>query len=50
MQANFSLPLGRSTHAPLLSTSFNQDTTGGVRNRSEQESINGTLGANNQLS
>ncbi|HEY6456983.1 MAG TPA: fimbria/pilus outer membrane usher protein [Steroidobacteraceae bacterium] len=50
VQASFSLPLGRSAHAPLLSTSFNQDTTGAVRNRGAQESINGTWGENNQLS
>jgi outer membrane usher protein len=50
VQATFSLPLGRSPHAPLLSTSFDQDSTGGSRTRSAQESINGTLGANNQLS
>jgi outer membrane usher protein len=50
VQANFSVPLGRSSHAPLLSSSFDQDTTGGVRTRSAQESINGTWGANNQLS
>ncbi len=50
VQANFSLPLGHSPHSPLLSTSFNQDTTGGVRTRGAQESINGTWGENNQLS
>ncbi len=50
MQANFSLPLGRSPHAPLLSTSFDQDSTGNARSRGAQESINGTLGENNQLS
>jgi outer membrane usher protein len=50
VQANFSLPLGRTAHAPLLSASFDQDTTAGVRTRSAQESINGTWGANNQLS
>jgi outer membrane usher protein len=50
VQANFSLPLGRSPHSPLLSTSFNQDTTAEVRTRGAQESINGTWGENNQLS
>jgi outer membrane usher protein len=50
VQANFSLPLGHTPHAPQLSTSFNQDTTSGARTRGAQESINGTLGANNQLS
>jgi outer membrane usher protein len=50
LQVNFSLPLGRSPHAPLVSSSFNQDTTGGVRTSGAQESINGTWGANNQLS
>jgi outer membrane usher protein len=50
VQASFSLPLGRSPHAPLISTSFDQDTTGGVRTRSAMESVNGTWGENNQLS
>lgn len=50
VQMEFSLPLGRSPHAPLVSTSFDQDTTGGVRTRSALESINGTLGENNQFS
>jgi outer membrane usher protein len=50
MQANFSLPLGRSPHAPLLSTSFDQDTTSGVRTRGAQESLNGSWGATNQFS
>ncbi|HEV2703307.1 MAG TPA: fimbria/pilus outer membrane usher protein, partial [Steroidobacteraceae bacterium] len=50
VQANFSLPLGRSAHAPLLSTTFDEDTTGNSRTRGAQESINGTLGENNQLS
>ena len=50
VQANFSLPLGHSPHSPVLSTSFNQDTTGGVRTRGGQEMINGTWGENNQLS
>ena len=50
VQASFSLPLGRSAHSPLISASFNQDTTGDVRTRGAQESINGTLGENNQLS
>jgi outer membrane usher protein len=48
VQMNFSLPLGHSPHSPMLSTSFNQDTTGGVRSRGGQEVINGTLGENNQ--
>ncbi len=50
VQANFSVPLGRAAHAPLLSTTFNEDTTGSTRSRGAQESLNGTLGANNQLS
>ena len=51
LQANFSLPLGRTAHAPLLSTTFDQDTTTGTpRTRGEQESINGTLGASSQFS
>jgi len=50
LQANFSLPLGGSPHAPMVSTSFDRDTTGDVRTRGAQESINGTWGVNNQLS
>lgn len=50
VQANFSLPLGHSPHSPVVSTRFTQDTTGGVRTRSEQQAINGTWGENNQLS
>ncbi|MDB6008374.1 MAG: fimbrial protein [Gammaproteobacteria bacterium] len=50
VQANFSLPLGHSPHSPMLSTSFNQETTGGVRTHGGQEVINGTWGENNQLS
>jgi outer membrane usher protein len=50
IQTNFSLPLGRAPHAPLLSTTFDQDTTGRVRTRGAQESVNGTWGENNQLS
>jgi outer membrane usher protein len=50
VQLNFSLPLGHAPHSPLLSASFNQDTTADVRTRSAQESITGTWGANNQLS
>jgi outer membrane usher protein len=50
IQANFSLPLGHSVHSPIVTASINQDTTGGVRTRGGQESINGTWGENNQLS
>ena len=50
VQVNFSLPLGHSPHSPVLSTSFNQDTTGGVRTLGGQEVINGTWGENSQLS
>jgi outer membrane usher protein len=50
VQVNFSLPLGHSPHSPMVSTSFNQETTGGVRTRGGQEVINGTWGANSQLS
>ncbi len=50
VQANFSLPLGHSPHSPLLSTSFTQDTSEGVRTRGTQEMINGAWGENNQLS
>jgi outer membrane usher protein len=50
IQATFSLPLGNAPRSPLLSTSFNQDTTGGVRTLGGQEVINGTAGANSQIS
>jgi outer membrane usher protein len=50
LQVNFSLPLGHSPHSPMVSTSFNQETTGGVRTHGGQEVINGTWGANSQLS
>jgi outer membrane usher protein len=50
MQVNFSLPLGHSLHSPMVSTNFNQDTDGDVRTRGAMESINGTVGENNQLS
>ncbi len=50
VQANFSLPLGRSPHAPLLSTTFDQETTDNKRTRGALESVNGTWGENNQLS
>ncbi|MGC1457942.1 MAG: fimbria/pilus outer membrane usher protein, partial [Steroidobacteraceae bacterium] len=49
VQANFSVPLGRTAHAPLVTTSFDQDTTGNQRTRGAQETINGALGENNQL-
>ena len=48
-QANFSLPLGHAAHSPMLSTSFNQDTTSGVRTRGGQEVLNGAWGANSQF-
>ena len=50
IQLTFSMPLGHSAHSPLLSTSANQDTTGGVRTRGGQESLNGALGENSQWS
>jgi outer membrane usher protein len=50
VQVSFSLPLGHSPHSPMVSTSFNEETTGGVRTRGGQEVINGTWGENNQLS
>ena len=50
VQMNFSLPLGHSPHSPTLSTSFNQDTTAGVRTRGGQEVVNGTWGETNQVS
>jgi outer membrane usher protein len=49
VQLNFSLPLGHSPHSPMLSTSFNQDSTGEVRTRGGQEVINGTWGQNGQF-
>jgi outer membrane usher protein len=48
-QANFSMPLGRSAHAPMFAASFNQDTTGGVRTRGSQELLNGAWGENSEL-
>ena len=50
VQVNFSVPLGHSVHSPMVSTNLSQDTTGGVRTQTGQESISGTLGANSQLS
>ena len=49
VQLNFSLPLGHSPHSPMLSTSFNQDSTGNVRTRGGQEVINGSWGQNGQF-
>ncbi len=50
VQLNFSLPLGRTPHSPMLSATLNQDTTAGVRTRGGQEMINGTWGENSQAS
>ncbi len=50
VQLNFSLPLGRTPHSPMLSATVNQDTTAGVRTRGGQEMINGTWGENSQAS
>ncbi len=50
VQVSFSVPLGRSAHAPMASIRFSQDTTGEARTRSGQESISGTVGTNSQLS
>jgi outer membrane usher protein len=50
VQMNFSLPLGRSPHSPMLSTSLTQDTTGDTRTRGGQEVMNGTWGETNQAS
>ena len=50
VQLNFSLPLGRSPHSPMLSVSRNQDTSAGVRTHGGQEMINGTWGENSQAS
>jgi len=49
VQMNFSLPLGRSSHSPMLSTSFMQHSTGDVRSRAGQEVIIGSGGENHQL-
>jgi len=50
VQANFSLPLGRSPHAPAFSSNFTQSTSGGERKRGGQQVLTGTLGENHQLS
>lgn len=50
VQMNFSLPLGSSRYSPALSTSFTQDTSGGVRSRGGQEVLIGSAGENHQLS
>lgn len=50
VQASFSLPLGRSAHSPLLSASYLEDTVGAQRKQGEQAAIEGTLGANSQMS
>ena len=47
---NFSVPLGRSPHSPMVAVHFSRDTTSEGRTRSGQQSINGTLGENSQLS
>lgn len=49
VQMNFSLPLGRSSHAPLLSSSFLQDSTGGERRRGGQEVLIGSAGDRHQF-
>ncbi len=49
VQMNFSLPLGRSSHSPLLSTSFMQDSTGGERTRGGQEVLIGSAGERHQF-
>ena len=50
LQANFSLPLGRTSHAPLLTTSFTRDTTGGERTQGTREMLTGTAGETSQVS
>src|SRR5262249_41622452 len=50
VQVNFALPLGRSLHSPMVALHFSEDTTSAGRTRSDQQSINGTLGENSQMS
>jgi outer membrane usher protein len=50
LQVSFSVPLGHSAHSPMVAINLSQDTTSDVRTRTGQESISGTLGANNQWS
>jgi outer membrane usher protein len=50
MQANFSLPLGRSPLSPTLSTSITQSTTSGASTRGGQEVVTGSLGESRRLS
>jgi outer membrane usher protein len=50
MQANFSLPLGRSPYAPMFSSSFNRSASGGKRSEEAQQVFSGTGGENHQLS
>jgi outer membrane usher protein len=50
VQVSFSVPLGHSPHSPMVSINLGQDTSSAVRIRTGQESISGTLGANNELS
>jgi outer membrane usher protein len=50
VQVNFSLPLGRAAHSPMVAVHFSHDTTSEGRTRSGQQSITGTLGESSQLS
>ena len=50
VRLNFSVPLGHSARSPMVSVNFSQNTTSDVRTHSGQQSINGTLGENSQLS
>lgn len=50
IQANFSLPLGRSPLSPTLSTSVIQSTTSGTSTRGGQEVLTGSLGESRRLS
>lgn len=47
--ANFSLPLGHSPHAPMLSANLIRDSSGGDTTHNAQEVITGTLGEHDQL-
>jgi len=49
VQMNFSLPLGHSAHAPMLSSSLLQSSSASVRSRAGQEVIIGSAGDHHQF-
>jgi outer membrane usher protein len=50
VQVNFSLPLGRSRHSPMFSTSFARSLGDDAHDAVGQQVLTGTLGENHQLS